>query len=292
MRFFFALPVIWGLFLSLPPLLADDGDRATPSHRVQIEQAGELVLRGFPQIDSPFVTVRLDQGPMRKMGDADHFGGIDVEILLHLAERLGVELKIRPIAKPELRLLLDDLGNGEGDISGGGLTITPERRQKVLFSRPYVSFHSVALVPMDRRPTRADLSSMRLTVLRGSSFDEKLTQLGLPETRLHRGAFNMDGLERLAEGHSDMVFFDSCALPEGVGHSLRAAFRFAELEHLGYALPKGSDLKPELDAVLDALEASGELQKILDRSLRSIDATTLPVIQAEDFCGDDCRPIR
>ena len=277
---------LWLPFLS--PIAADE-PVVEGSHVARIQASGKLVLRAFPQIDSPFVTVLLGRGPMKSVGDQKDFGGVDVAILSHLAKRLKVDLEVRPISEPLLPLLFEALREGTGDISGGGLTITPERRKKVLFSKGYVDFYDTVVVRADHYPEIEDLPSLRLAVLRGSSFDDRFKHLGLAEERYARLDFNTGSVDHLISRSSDVAFFDSCAMPEEAGHSLRAAYRFDGVSYLGFALPLASDLKPILDEVIDELESSGRLKEILDEGLpQQIEAKDLPVVRAEDFCAEPC----
>ena len=281
------------LAVLLLPFLVGGLGQAQPSesHVVRIREAGKLDLRCFPQTTSPFLAVNLEQGPMKAVGDRRSFKGLDVEIMTHVADHLGVELQIRPIHEPSLPLMLQAISSADGDIAGGGLTITEPRKEHTLFSHPYLSFFPAALVRADHHPSVKDLSRLRVSVLRGSSYDEAFRSLGIPDSRYLLDDFNTGLIERLLDNTTDVIFFDSCGPPEELGYSMRTGFRLNETHFLGYAMPLGSDLKAEVDVVLKRLEASGELDRLAARYLGCIQPDGLPVIEPEDFCAaGDCRP--
>ena len=76
--------------------------------------------------------------------------------------------------------LISSLVEGRGDIVAAGLTITPERQQKVAFTTPYMRDISEVVVTYksDRSIRSADdLSGRIVYVLRGSSYVQHLTEL-------------------------------------------------------------------------------------------------------------------
>ena len=76
--------------------------------------------------------------------------------------------------------LLSSLVKGRGDIAAAGLTITPERREKVAFTKPYVRNVSEIVVTHkddDSIHSLADLSGRIVYVLSGSSYVQHLMAL-------------------------------------------------------------------------------------------------------------------
>jgi membrane-bound lytic murein transglycosylase MltF len=90
---------------------------------------------------------------------------------------LKVVLEFIPVARDEL---LPKLVEGYGDIAAAGLTITPERRKKVAFSRPYLTGIDEVVVTHRGgfQPQQAsDLAGRKVFVRRSSSYYESLMQL-------------------------------------------------------------------------------------------------------------------
>jgi len=76
--------------------------------------------------------------------------------------------------------LLSNLAKGRGDVAAAGLTITPERREKVAFTTPYVrDVSEVVVTGKDDESIKSldDLSGRIVYVLSGSSYVQHLTGL-------------------------------------------------------------------------------------------------------------------
>lgn len=251
-------------FLALPV--------AAESHVERVRAAGSLILLCFPQQDNEFIFVRTEAGPMPEIGDARHFGGIDVEILEHVARELGVALRIRPITEPNIGLIFKQLEGGEADIAAGSLTITEARRQRVAFSEPYVPVYEAVIVREGselRGPK--DLKGKRAALMEGSSHYEVMKRRGLPDESIVPVEFTIGGLVAVQDGEAHYTLVDAygteaeVALPRG----LEKAFVLpGEVGGIGMALPRGSDLVTVVDRVIAKLRTSGELDAIIDRHKR------------------------
>ena len=73
----------------------------------------------------------------------DKIVGVEVEFAKALAKELGRKADIREIAWEDLFAALD---NGEIDIIMSGVSITPERAQRYLFSSPYMQIGQMAII--------------------------------------------------------------------------------------------------------------------------------------------------
>lgn len=110
-----------------------------------IEDKGSFVL-GFDETFAP-------------MGFKDESGnhvGFDLDLATEVAARLGLELKLQPIDWDSKEL---ELANGNIDVIWNGLTITDERKEKMLFSDPYMNNRQIVIVAADSgMKTIADLA--------------------------------------------------------------------------------------------------------------------------------------
>ncbi len=110
-----------------------------------IEDKGSFVL-GFDETFAP-------------MGFKDESGnhvGFDLDLAAEVAARLGLELKLQPIDWDSKEL---ELQNGNIDVIWNGLTITEERKEKMLFSDPYMNNRQIVIVAADSGiKTIADLA--------------------------------------------------------------------------------------------------------------------------------------
>lgn len=242
----------------------------------QILDSGKLVMITFPHQQSTFSRLDLEKGAMPRVDgtarfegvDASHFEGIDVELMELFADHLGVHLEVRPVSQPSYGALIPDLYAGRGDLVASSLTITEERRQKVDFSVPYFSVYPVILALRDSGiESLDDLEGKTASVMEGSSHEERLLHLGIEPENLLRVDFTVAAIGAVLDGEADYTLQDSMAARRQLeaNPQLERAFRLGEEEHYGIAVPEGSELKEALDAFLEELKESGELQEILEK---------------------------
>lgn len=241
----------------------------TASHLEKIREAGRLTVVCFPQQDNEFVFVRTAAGPMPAVGDAKHFGGIDVEILQHVADSLGVELAIQPISEPSIGLVFERLLSDAGDVGAGSLTITEARAQRVDFTTPYVPVYEAVIVRPGsdiRKPK--DLEGRRVAVLEQSSHHEVLLRRDFPQSHMVFVDFTIAGLVAVQDGEVDFTLVDAFGPDAGIGlpKGLEQAFVLPdEVGGIGMAIRPNSDLLGHINQVIAGLEASGELDAIIAR---------------------------
>ena len=83
------------------------------------------------------------------MGFVDENGdhvGFDIDLAKEVCARLGVELVLQPISWDAKEL---ELNGGNIDCIWSGLTITPERKEMMLFSMPYLANEQIMVVLAD-----------------------------------------------------------------------------------------------------------------------------------------------
>jgi ABC-type amino acid transport substrate-binding protein len=256
--------------LSLACLTTLLGTVSDASDLADVKTRGKLIMLTFPALEDPFVAVDLEA--MRTLGvkladmkDPEHFRGIDVDLVKGFAKSLGVKLEMRP-QTGGYGELLPALIAGQGDLVASRLTITPKRQQAADFSIPYYSQWAVAAVKPDSKlATLGDLKGKKVAVMKGSSHYEFLSAVNLdPMIRLT--GFNLESYNAVLEGESDYALMDSRA---EVGQPVSAQFPDLKVgvrvhrSDQGVMVRKGSDLKTALDAYIEGLRASGELEKIL-----------------------------
>lgn len=224
-----------------------------------------------PHQESVFVKTNLEAGPMQRLGTTEHFEGVDVDLMAAFAERLGVELMIRPAfgeaGIPAYSALIPALLRGDGDLIASSFTITDERREVIDFSDPYFVVYPAVVVRSDRGiESVSDLAGKTASTVPGTSQERNLKAAGFSEDDLMTVEFQLENYSSVLEGEVDFTVQDSSSAE-------RFVKEYPELEILGplldvresYAvgLPPGSDLAGELNAFLAELEASGELERIL-----------------------------
>jgi ABC-type amino acid transport substrate-binding protein len=223
-----------------------------------VKARGKLVMLCFPHQENPFIRIDVAAG-------LDHYQGIDYEIMEGFAKELGVALVVRPV-KPSFAALVPALLAGEGDVIASSFTVTPERRQKVDFSRPYYSVHTVVVVRKGSGiKSPADLAGKTGATVAGSSLEERIKQLHAG--RIHHVEFTRWNYDAVSEKEADFTVLDESStwrlLP--LYPDLEKAFPLPGVDEYGYAVAPGSGLRKALDLYIDELRRSGRLDEIVNR---------------------------
>lgn len=202
----------------------------------------------------------------------DEARGVEFELARRYAKRLGVSLRIYPA--DQFWQLFSDVSRGRAEIGAAGLTVTKPRRSLVTFGPSYQSVESQVIYRMGTKKPRslAELFGGKLEVLSGSSHVSLLEHargsipyLSWDEKR----DLNTEALvRRVASGESDYAIVKSneFSLLQHYYPETRVAFGLGNVDEVAWALPKGAeDLRESVAAYFAEIEASGELQEILDR---------------------------
>ena len=170
----FALCVAGALALMAMLLFLPDGDDALR----RLRKTG--VVRIGYAVEAPFAI----------LGERGEVTGEAPEIARHVVERLGIS-RIE-WHQMELGSLIPELRAGRIDVIASGLFITPERSEKVLFSRPTMAVRQAMLVTagnprgLGSYREMAGRSDIAAAVLAGSIEDMLMTRLGVADARLLR----------------------------------------------------------------------------------------------------------
>ncbi len=135
--------------------------------------------------------------------------GFDIDLAKEVAKRMGVEVKFQPVIWDTI---IEELNGGNIDVIWNGLTITPERQEKIIFSEPYLDNAQIIIVQKGSGiKTKADLAGKTIGLQGGSSAmnavqADKATFDSFGE--LVEFASNDEALLDLAAGRLDAVVVD------------------------------------------------------------------------------------
>src|SRR5262249_59120302 len=104
----------------------------------RVRATGTLRWGGDLQGGEPYVFQDPD--------DSGHIVGFEVEIADALARRLGVRAAF---VQNDWQLLVPALERGDFDIAMNGIEVTPARRARVAFTRPYYAFTETLVTRRD-----------------------------------------------------------------------------------------------------------------------------------------------
>ncbi|MDR1395724.1 MAG: ABC transporter substrate-binding protein [Deltaproteobacteria bacterium] len=129
---------------------------ASPPLSAQLE--GRTFTNGMDVSFPPFCYISTD-GTLT---------GFDIEALNWIARQMGFTVNHQPT---DWITVIDKLSGREIDIIAGGLSVTPERRNRIAFTRPYWTVELVVLVRKDSALTAEDVltGSRKIGVQKGSS---------------------------------------------------------------------------------------------------------------------------
>ncbi len=205
--------------------------------------------------------------------------GFDYEIAGLAAKKLGVRLEL--VVPPSRDLVFEWLLEGRGDLIASTLTATPERRETLAFSRPYLFVEELAV-----RRARAVEKVASVYELRGrsihawkSSSHYQTLQRWIPEV----GPFTIEPipedmeyeeiLDRVGSGEYRLAVVDSLVLEAELPHrdDVEAAFSLSagRPQPIAFALRPGNPrLKEFLDDFVSEIVGSLELNDARDRYFR------------------------
>src|SRR5439155_1111661 len=149
----------WLRGIVLVAVMAAAGRAAADDALARLHARGTLRWGGDMQGGEPYVF----QDPR----DRRRLAGLEVEIAEGLARRLGVRAEF---AQNDWQTLIPSLERGDFDVALNGIEVTPARRARVAFTRPYYGFAETLVVRRDEGPVHGlgDLRGARVGTLEGS----------------------------------------------------------------------------------------------------------------------------
>jgi polar amino acid transport system substrate-binding protein len=157
------------------------------------------------------IVVGLDDNfpPMGFRDEKNTLVGFDIDLAGEAGKRLGAEVKFKPI---DWNAKEAELNSKRVDVLWNGLTITEARKEKILFTTPYLENRQIIVVT-DKSPvkTKADLAGKVVGVQDGSSAIEAVekdaaTAKSLKE--LKKFGDNVTALMDLGAGRLDALVVD------------------------------------------------------------------------------------
>lgn len=148
------------LLMSLGALLAGCGKNDSAQPAVAANPAPAAATKIVVGLDDNFP-------PMGFRDEKNELVGFDIDMAREAAKRMGVAVEFKPI----------DWSAKEAELSGqrvdalwNGLTITPERKQNIAFTAPYMENHQIVVVSAQSPiKAKADLAGKVVGAQEGSS---------------------------------------------------------------------------------------------------------------------------
>lgn len=199
--------------------------------------------------------------------------GMEYDLLQRFASYLNVKLTL--ITSDDLKDILDQIEDGDAHVAAAGLTVTEERKQKVLFAPAYQSITQQLIYNRkNQRPRNlADLKKGKIEVIANSSHVERLTEIKQTWKNLNWEENTIAGANELmnlvAEKTIDFTITDSneFSINRRYYPQLNVAFDISEPQQLAWAFNNSEDRSLYNKAVtfFNKLKSSGELDSLIER---------------------------
>lgn len=248
------LTLLLAAFMAMFTILA--GCSTSNDEKEQASDEKETIVIG---IDDQFA-------PMGFRDEKNEIVGFDIDLARAAAEKMGVEAKFQVI---DWSTKETELSSGRIDLIWNGYTITDERKEKVLFTKPYLSNAQVVVTLVDSKLKKlADLEGKNVGVQAQSSAVDALTANPINEKIKNLTQFktNVLALADLKNGRVDAVVIDQIvidyymSLEEGTFKLLDESLA---PEEYGIGAKKGNEeLINKLQAALDEMIEDGTAAKI------------------------------
>lgn len=173
------------------------------------QESGQTTLAKIQEQGSFVLGLDDSFPPMGFRGESGDIVGFDIDLAKEVADRMGVELELRPVDWDGVIL---SLNKGDIDLIWNGMTITESRQEKIDFSQPYLANRQIVIVAGDSDiAAKADLAGKKVGVQMGSSSETAISRE--PDVlesfdQLKKYADNVVALLDLKAGRVDAVVVD------------------------------------------------------------------------------------
>ena len=202
----------------------------------------------------------------------DLTGGLDFHILSRFADHLGLELEVQVI--DSIAELLQSVDEGTVHIGAAHLSVTPNRRDWLAFSRPYMEVTSVAVQHSSKRALSGpeQLVGREIVAISDSSHAEALALLAQQHPQIEwteeSELLMFELMQRVQNQEVDMAVVGSTLLrlEQPFFPRVVPALALDEPSPVAFALRRDEDtsLLEALDSFLEEFEASGELSELIE----------------------------
>lgn len=194
--------------------------------------------------------------------------GFDVDLLDALSKKLGFTYKITPT---EYDNLFMSVSNGDYDLGMGQVCITDDRKAKMDFTEPYWNAGLQFVVKKDSGITSPDqLKGKKIAVEKGTAAHKYVTEHCKDSEIVVFPQISAAFME-VEQGKADALMQDKPNAAYYIKKHPESNLQLLgdETDKIpdGFALPKNSPYKAELDKALKELEQDGTIKKLEDKWL-------------------------
>jgi polar amino acid transport system substrate-binding protein len=221
--------------------------------------------------DGNTLVVGIDDkfAPMGFRDENNDIVGFDIDYAKAAGEKMGKQVQFQPIDWSSKE---SELNSGRIDLIWNGYTITDERKEKVLFTKPYLSNSQVAVVLADSALDKLeDLKGKAVGLQSLSSAADALNASPLKEQVKSVAEFkdNVLALTDLKTGRLDAVIIDEVVAKYYMAKE-QGVFKIIDgtlaPEEYGVGVKKGNEeLLKQLQTAMDELNEDGTAAKLSEK---------------------------
>jgi polar amino acid transport system substrate-binding protein len=218
--------------------------------------------------DSEKLIIGIDDtfAPMGFRDKNNEIVGFDIDMAKAAGEKMGVKVEFQPI---DWSTKESELSSGRIDLIWNGYTITDERKEKVLFTKPYLANYQVVATLADSNLSKLeDLASKNVGIQSLSSAIDALNAHPIREEIKDLTEFktNVLALKDLENGRLDAVVIDEVVinyyLTQNEGKFKILDEKLAPEEYAVGVKKGNEELLNELQAALDEMNEDGTALEI------------------------------
>jgi len=223
------------------------------------------------QAENNEVVIGIDDkfAPLGFRDENNEIVGFDIDYAKAAAEKMGMKAKFQPI---DWKTKETELSSGRIDLIWNGYTITDERKEKVLFTKPYLSNAQVVVTLADSDIVKLDDLADKAVGLQALSSAADALAANPIESKVKtvtEFADNVLALVDLKTGRLDAVVIDEVVIDYYMSKE-EGTFKILEEslapEEYGIGVKKGNEeLLDKLQAALDELNEDGTAATISEK---------------------------
>lgn len=214
------------------------------------------------------------------------YTGYEIDFLTRFAEEHGYMLEIEGMT---FEAIIPSVSSGKSDIGVSGITITPERKESVVFSEPLFETTGVAVIGNDAntrkaKKTVADYENAVIGVLTGSVYETYAKKL-FPNAERKYYTLASDTILALEQGKIDAFLNENTYVTalrwEGV--EVETVDEFIDQTHAGYIFnknPKNKLLLGQMNEFIRNSKENGYLDELKAKWLGKTEPDEFPDVNA------------
>ncbi|MFJ8067369.1 amino acid ABC transporter substrate-binding protein [Peribacillus sp. NPDC096447] len=207
--------------------------------------------------------------PMGFRDENNKITGFDIDYAKAAAEKMGIKVKFQPI---DWKTKESELSSGRIDLIWNGYTITDERKEKVLFTMPYLKNAQVVVTREDSKLTKLDDLKGKVVGLQSLSSASDALNANPVKSKIKtitEFSDNVLALSDLKSGRVDAVVIDEVVIKYYMSKE-EETFKILDEslapEEYGVGVKKGNEeLLKQLQGALDELNEDGTAAKISEK---------------------------